>query len=653
MKKRNSGYLKEIKLVLRNLNENRIEKSNCIAALKKYIESLEFIFSIEVKHRIEITFENGEEKNTVNLIDDSSYVFYNLLKFLDSEQISNDEIENYLKISHKFFNSYNVPNPIKLQLLNVENNFLKQIRESYFITGIEVNKSIEIRYNLLKNALEKQCFIDNISVAKELLGQYLSKISHNYVLSGQLLQLKEHLSCTLLEAITTTEKSVVLNNYVLLCSNFNLISESELNLLLEDNEEFLQKEEFEFLKDQISCENSVNLSNFRFAIGSISKESVKNKNLLSIIRFSIPYRVIQEDRAVLENNDETIYFLPISSFWQDPLFETAYRLKLSNKSFIYYSDIDKNCIEYTHVEYRFNGLLLLDKELTPGDYKDIDFSKETARIGREYYPHKDYIIDKLIDNYDELSNIVSIDKKKIDINLFSNFIFQIIDVDKKEILFQELFLLTNPDSNLVANKRFLERMEEFNVKESGIDLWKKLINENILSEKSLKDRVVKSINHLIKESIEKNGGYIYFWNNDRPKSEKECQPYIYSHLKTIFEFSGINISREVVCDNGAVDFFVSYTSADKKLLKICIEMKLAHSANLNHGLNVQLPRYVNGENCNYGIYLVFWFKNDTFTYPPNFNNINELETYLNENKKDKRTEVVVVDCTKPVSPSKS
>lgn len=287
----------------------------------------------------------------------------------------------------------------------------------------------------------------------------------------------------------------------------------------------------------------------------------------------------------------------------------------------------------------------------------IDFSDKDAINGRKFYPHKEFVIKCFLENLSLLEKHLEIDKKDISINLFSNYVVQHIDEATGENIHLKLFAITNPDSYSKTLTRFVERLNSVNLSDAFVDVRELMLTTKIETEKTLKEFVFRCVDLFVKHNIENHSGYKYLWKNDQsgnqiPCREPETQPYIFSHLKAIFDFMGIQISREVESSNGEVDFLVSFTNSQNKLLKLCVELKLAHAANVEKGLTKQLPAYLKGERCKYGVYLVLWYKCNIFNKPTKYKTLIDLESQLNQINANKNISNLIIDCTKPTSPSK-
>jgi hypothetical protein len=125
-----------------------------------------------------------------------------------------------------------------------------------------------------------------------------------------------------------------------------------------------------------------------------------------------------------------------------------------------------------------------------------------------------------------------------------------------------------------------------------------------------------------------------------------------SHLKPILGVKGIQISREIVAANGSLDFLCSYNYAGRPF-KVGIELKKAHHEKLVNGLTQQLPQYLKYEETKHGIFVVLWFKNSNFVEPSKYVSIDNLITKLEKSiPKKHEINIMVIDCTKPIPPSK-
>jgi hypothetical protein len=217
-----------------------------------------------------------------------------------------------------------------------------------------------------------------------------------------------------------------------------------------------------------------------------------------------------------------------------------------------------------------------------------------------------------------------IKKEQININLISNYIVNYIDEFGKSF-FHKVYTVTN-------------------------------------SPVVLRQFVFKALEILVKNQIELGGGYRYLWAGREvdnvvmrtPLAERNAQPLINIFLKPTFQVKGVQISREIVSGNGSLDYLCSYTRNDR-LFKVGIELKNAHRSDddLFHGLTKQLPAYLKGEMTEYGIYLVLWYKDTNHPFPDSYTTPDELRHALQEKSPTNyHIQVMVIDCTKMLSPSK-
>jgi hypothetical protein len=95
-----------------------------------------------------------------------------------------------------------------------------------------------------------------------------------------------------------------------------------------------------------------------------------------------------------------------------------------------------------------------------------------------------------------------------------------------------------------------------------------------------------------------------------PKRETSIQPTLDVLFVEAFEKRGIRVSREGDEGVGALDFCFSHTSSKGQLLKVNLEVKLAHNDRIEHGLRHQLVAYLRANRSSHGIFLVLWFKDN-------------------------------------------
>jgi internalin A len=179
----------------------------------------------------------------------------------------------------------------------------------------------------------------------------------------------------------------------------------------------------------------------------------------------------------------------------------------------------------------------------------------------------------------------------------------------------------------------------------------------IESESDLKNMILLIIDNVLMKEITLKDGYIAFWRDmacKNPKNETEFQPYISNALDNFCKVKGINLSREVREAAGSVDILFSHTNKDNKVLKVCLEIKKAHHQNVDIAIKTQLPLYMTSAETEAGIYMVIWFKHKSFILPKNYNSEDELLEKIEQNNPDNdKISVRILNCCKPISPSKA
>lgn len=140
----------------------------------------------------------------------------------------------------------------------------------------------------------------------------------------------------------------------------------------------------------------------------------------------------------------------------------------------------------------------------------------------------------------------------------------------------------------------------------------------------------------INNKIEQTNAYHSLWNVTRdgkkivdrkPKLEVELQPLIHSWLFDPMLMSGITIAPEASTGRGLLDFLLVGHVEGLGTCTICIELKCAHSRDLEHGYLEQLPAYMRASGSTYGVYGILNFKGQEFG-KPDFEGSDNLQFYL-------------------------
>ncbi len=290
-------------------------------------------------------------------------------------------------------------------------------------------------------------------------------------------------------------------------------------------------------------------------------------------------------------------------------------------------------------------------DLADGEIRLHDYTDESARTGRAHDPVKAAVIDLLralrrSDNTFPLSLAL----EEINANLFSAYLVNHKDWTGKSA-HHRVALLTNVERyrevvQLVGESRTRRVLSDF------ADVRAVVHDAFISTESTLRTVARRMVECTFKRAVEQRGIWKRFWEGGRPISEPDAQPLVVSHMADVFAIKGIHLSREEVLANGELDFHCSFTARDGRLLKTCIEMKNAHHGHLFAGIERQLPAYMLAERSRDGIFLVLWYKDADFAEPRAHQSVASLRKCLEERvPPGLRIDVVIVDCTKPQTPS--
>lgn len=115
---------------------------------------------------------------------------------------------------------------------------------------------------------------------------------------------------------------------------------------------------------------------------------------------------------------------------------------------------------------------------------------------------------------------------------------------------------------------------------------------------------VQKLVSIFKNYVENQGGWELIYNDDgRPKSESACQRLFLGIVRHYCLANNIEVSPEVNIGRGPVDFKLSRGASMTAL----IEMKLAKNTKFWHGIEKQLPKYLQAEDVKVGHFLVIAF----------------------------------------------
>ena len=104
-----------------------------------------------------------------------------------------------------------------------------------------------------------------------------------------------------------------------------------------------------------------------------------------------------------------------------------------------------------------------------------------------------------------------------------------------------------------------------------------------------------------------------------PKREPEAMSGVAAFLQDQSLLSGYQLIRESAAGAGSIDLRALATLSSGGFVNVCMEGKNAHSPDLKHGITDQLPSYMQSTGADYGVYLVLWYKCNSFQEPKDSN----------------------------------
>lgn len=101
-----------------------------------------------------------------------------------------------------------------------------------------------------------------------------------------------------------------------------------------------------------------------------------------------------------------------------------------------------------------------------------------------------------------------------------------------------------------------------------------------------------------------------------PKKETDVHPTISLLLYDLDLMRGLQVVPEYDAGTGRLDFLISgWSEADRRMVHVCVEFKLAHSVSLASGILKQLPAYMQQRQTDFGVFGVINFGKD-YPYDP-------------------------------------
>ncbi len=163
----------------------------------------------------------------------------------------------------------------------------------------------------------------------------------------------------------------------------------------------------------------------------------------------------------------------------------------------------------------------------------------------------------------------------------------------------------------------------------------------------------------VRQNIVDTNAFSLFWDyrksdSGHSKSAPKREPQVVAGIEALLRdqsvLLGYELSREAVAGSGNLDLKATATLQAGGLVNVAIEAKNAHSSDIEHGIQLQLPAYMRSISARYGIYLVLWYKCAEFPEPPVSSM--DLTWKLTKERPQEGISVELFDLTRPTSPSK-
>gem|GEM_PF-5037256 len=308
----------------------------------------------------------------------------------------------------------------------------------------------------------------------------------------------------------------------------------------------------------------------------------------------------------------------------------------------------------TLIVAEFDEFFHPDFEFKDGSVVRVDFGEKTARIGRVYYPYKERVWELLWRLQKETPDQfpLIIERSNLTINILSNHMVNFTR-NSGEPIYSAINLLTNVDSLDWVRRHHRDRMNELVLSDGFSTELARLSKVEISSSVLLRQFVANLIETHVEAPLREGIGQRMLWDSSRaePAPEIAAQDLVELTMKRTLEFKRIDLAREPNAAGGNVDFTCSHAGED--LYRICIELKNAHNDRIEHGIEKQLPAYMDSKRTRDGLFLVLWYKNNEFPKPQRFATPEELKHHLTTKiPPGYRISVVVIDCNRQPVPSR-
>lgn len=572
---------------------------------------------------------------------------------------------------------------VKLHILNVENNLLRRL----VVTALPAERLTlgqefcRIRRALVLDAMENPLHyfefegaVANEAVIQELYGLYLDTERDIYLHLGQIDSVMKLYDDVLIEVrhrrqiLVRAIRSVIVANH-----RGGMLTVEALREKLDLYREFLNEADMDQFDSMIEYheggQDGLEIRDVTIELAGGTFRGTDLSQIYTLVQCVLPLELKEGIPEVSKGGAShigryQIILRRIGSVYDDPMM--AFLANIGNEKIgglpcSFLSDVNlESLASSTLLLLRFDGCMALDFDVADdGTIVEKTCEDEKAIRGGRFFPHKEEMVKLLRAIYRDAPDQFPLrcGLEDLHVEAFSNYL---VDYRLKSvgniIVHQKHYLLTSPGAFERARMRYAEKIGALYRRDERVGIKALLENAMIRTNESLRDFVYKALELTVKHWIEQQACWRYLWegNPQLPRPETDTHPFIDASLRTVLDLKGVRVSREPRMANGAVDFFCSFTTARNDVLKVCIEVKNAHGTGLDSGISKQLPAYMDGERTSHGIYIVMWYKGTDWLLPKEVCSVEELKTKLETLKPpgNYKIDLMVVNCTKPVSPSK-
>lgn len=649
----------------------------------------------------DITFNRISENDSrnVSLATDPQVIISNILGKALVNGVDELFLEGYNSFQSTVLKSKTIPDAQKLKILSADQfiaKYLDKLTFSHYNLGVEYFiLRIDLYRKLILNSENSlpELRIENPNLDEIFFNNYIKfrgRLFYYLISQNELDECKEFV---IKELYTSNEKIVTNGFFSLIQMNdlYVFMSKEDIYSLYIEHKEHISSKSFREIEVLLSTYPVIlpvlfyqsygdnEILQFQFpqdendnAVSSLiglapenatlnGKKFKTDDSLISktIVQFVIPHS-INTDQIYSDSENITFYFTKLSKYIEHPFYRLIDKIRVSGITIGHLLEMEEDKDNYTQVTAEINESFHPDFrfEQNLDETKIIEnlFREEEAIQGGRYSPVKTRILKGLINAFKNNEHQGILDISKVNFNLFSSFKVDLVANNRVVVSTTNFF--TSSKVFAKFTRIYYDKLSALHIHSK--DALEAVSNYNITNNKNFNNLIVFIFENFIINTIRGKSGYKYFWKDEtcylNPKKEPEVQPYLLNVIEPLCQLKGINVSREPNSAEGNIDMFFSYTTVQGKLLKICVEVKNAHHANIVEGVKTQLMTYLISQNTRSGIYLVLWYKNKNnigFQEPKGYLTQDELVEKISDYLPwDYDIKPILIDCTKPLSPSK-